>query len=757
MMNDSKDGTTNGNDGLLGEPMAGDVSALVPMADGGQMVSGGGNPAAPVSPGFSVLSLLRHKWLILGVFAVSVGITLPAIWFFMTPNYRATSVVRVAPVVPRLLYKYEDNGIVPLYQSYLQTQVATIRSPVVLERVLDDPAVQQTSWFKHPEMTLLGDPMPPLHRLRKAISVASRRGTELIDVSMSAKDPNDARLIVDRVVKQYVNYASTADEKVDQMQLEMLTDKQEELRHEIDGKTRTKNALEGKLGTSKPDEIRTRVAERLVNLEQELNGLLLERELNEWRLQRLQSLSDARETETEDDTDTRARRNRYEDDAIWRERYLKLQDARHVLEVGRDRFGEKHPTMKQWLSSVTYAESMLKERETELDDPRIVPVPVAVTGAAATAELTVYDGDSLQHAIAEGQFRQAQLEKAINAQRFKVDDVNQKAQTIERLDDEITRRRELASDVRTRLNVLRVERKATKELGRVSIAAHAVLPFEPFRDRRMMLTILAIGASLCAGVGVAYLRLVLDPSVREARDVRSSVRIPFLGYLPKVRCESELLADGPGLIQESMRMVRTALLDRLPCCEEGCSVIVTSPGAQAGKTSVAVLLAKSLASVGKKVLLVDADLRHPSIAQRVGLSAEYGLTDVLDGRVSTDEAVISGSMKGIDVLLSGTTGDDQSPELMANGAFRRCLGDWKHAYDYVVMDSPPVLPVADARILASQVDATILTLRAARCRRTDAVEAVEQIGAAGGTMVGTILVGADQKVGYEAGVYAVAS
>ena len=707
---------------------------------------------------FSLGMLLRRKWSILLMFILTAGVSIPAIWLLLEPKYQSQATVQVRPVVPRLLYKYEDNGLVPLYQSYLETQVALIRNPVILERVLDDREVQESSWFKNPPSRPLREPLPPLQRLMMDLSAAPRRGTELIDIAMSAMAPQDAKLIVDKVVSHYLNYADSNTEKVDQMQLSVLSDKQNELRNSIEGMIRTRNVIVSHLGTAEPDEIRSRVARRLVELEEERTKLEMDRDLNKWRLDYLQEAAaqSSQEVAAGDDQPRPAVdrfKARYEDDSIWQQRRLAHETAIHQLSLARDHFGQEHPRIRQLTSDVEHAQKLLATREAELNDPRATPIPAAVAGAGMTpGQPQVYDETTIARAIAEAEFRQQQIEQAIEAQRVQVDDVNQKAQTIERLNLEITSARTELEDVQNRLNVLRMEKKATRELGRVSLAYGAVMPAEPHRDRRALLTVLMLGFAMAAGVGFAFLRCMLDSSVREARDVRGAGHIPFLGYVPKVRRPSDLLDESDGPLHESIRMVRTALLDRVSA-RGGCSVVVTSPGPQAGKTSVAILLAKSLMRVGKKVLLVDADLRRSSLCSRLGIKAKNGLSDLLGGRAKDDEVIVRGTDGGIDILPAGESAGKDDAELMANGVFAECLRRWRQRYDFVLFDAPPVLPVADARILASQVDGAIMTLRAAHCQRSEAVEAIEQIVAAGGRTLGTVLVGTERNLGYSGAGY----
>jgi len=700
--------------------------------------------AVSTAPVFSLGMLLRHKWTVLGVFFLIAAVAVPSVWLLVVPEYRATAMVRVRPVIPRMLYKYEDNGIIPLYTSYMLTQVSTVRNPTILEQVIDDPEIQQTQWYRNPPKPLLRNPLPPLHRLRKALSASPRRGTEYIEISMTTRNPKDGKIIVDKVVKYYLNYADTAEQQTDEQKLAFLQEKQTEFKNAIEGLVRTRNILENNLGTSEPGEIRTRVAERLIKLEQEYDNLQLERDLNQWRLDYLQSeLAKHEDKSGEPDgsaSDGQDTPTHYERDETWRDRHLAYMAAKHQVAVARQNLGENHPRIKELTANVEYALSMQRQREKELDNPALAPLAVVTTGEA---QPMTYDEGAIQRAIAEGQFRESQLTAAIELQRKKVQDINEQAQTIERLNEEIKQKRANLAEVSDRLNVIRVEKEAVKEIGRVSLAAAAVEPAEPSKDRRAVLSVLFLALAAGAGIGSGYLRAVLDPSVREAQDVRSTVHIPFLGFLPKAKFEAELCDDSCTVLREHVRMVRTALLDRLPP-DRSSSIVVTSPGPQAGKTSLAILLAKSLVQTGKKVLLVDGDLRHPTLAERLNLKSQPGLTDVLAGRAKESEAFQKNGHECLDTLVAGSVVDEADMEKMANGQLRRRLEEWKQRYDCVIFDAPPVLPVADARILAAMTDGAVLTLRAAHCRRSEAVQAIEEIASAGGTTVGTVLVGADR-------------
>lgn len=721
-----------------------------PFANESGLLPGQGSSVP--SAQFSLSMLLRRKWTVLVTFLLIAVTTVPMVWFLVIPKYRAAAVVRVAPVVQRVLYKTEDNGMIPLYQSFLNTQVATIQSPKVLERVLDDPEVQKTKWYTDPPGGWLRQPLPPLQRLRKQLSVGPRRGTELIDVGMTARRPRDAKLVADTVVQEYLTVIRNADAQNDSFRLQALTEKQAQLRQEIDAKQRTKGALARRIGTESLNEVRSQMATSLSDLNDQRDTVERFRELNEWRLntlveERKRTDGDAEVGPDEASLDAAVAWQRQDPD--WQRYNRELEEARYQLEISREQYGDGHPAIKRLTARVKLAQDRLGQREEILKDPRWAPVTslTRVEDQDETAFASVYDMRSLERAIAEGTQHQKLLSHDIEAKRSDVEEASDTAMALAMLDLEIGQTRMELDSVNIRLKALRMEGKASKALGRITQVSGAMLPFEPHRDRRMVLTVMAIVGAMMAGVALAFLRTVMDPSMRQVEDVTATVQIPFLGHLPKVRFESELVDDSSPVLQESMRMVRTALLDRV-AGQASSAVIVTSPGARAGKTSVAILLAKSLANVGKKVLLVDGDLRRANLSERLSLGESVGLTDVLSGGVTLEAACTRDRLPSVDVMSAGTQAHRDETELLANGAFRKCVAEWKQKYDFVILDSPPVLPVADARIMASQVDGVILTLRAAHCRRSDAVDALNQLNAVGSKTLGTILVGAERESGY---------
>ncbi len=710
-----------------------------------------GDVRGPQSPSMqiSLRAILRRKWTFLIVTVLIAGGTVPLVWMFSVPEFKAAATVRVAPVYTPLIGRDET---IPFYKAYLNTQVTIIKSPRILDRVLDNKGVQETAWYMTKESGFSGRPVPNLQRLRKRLSVSPGRGTELITIAMYTSNPKDAKTIVDAVVQEYLKNNESVTKEGNTDAIRRLNTEITVLVREIDGLMTTKEIISKQLGTESLEDLRSSLATNLSDLEEQRREAKRELSMGLWRMGTIapenleQSDDDASASENEQDQEDEIR---YVEDPEWRHHNDRLEEASHDLKLALASYGDSHPTIVKLRSTIEFVLSKMKRREQELIDAGGLAIePIVPAGAG---ELGNYLTErSMEFAIAEAKQRIALLEEDIEDQRRKMNRVSDDAQELARLDRDIAGKRDTITQFRDEHHRRSIELKAP---ARISIAADAIMPHEPHSDRRIMMTVMAIGAALMAGVGAAFLRAFMDPSIRQASDVAGAMPIPLLGYLPRVRFESELLDDSSPQLAESMRMIRTALLDRVPS-GGGASVLVTSSGAKAGKTSVSILLAKSLAGLGKNVLLVDADLRRASLSERIGVMDHPGLKNILAGDGTVENTIARDQLGRVDVVPAGVGEEERVRDTLANGVFSKTLRQWKRDYDFVILDSPPVLPVADARILAGQVDSTILTVRAAHCRRADAVEAVELLTASGGRPIGTILVGADNHRGYIYGGYA---
>ncbi len=258
---------------------------------------------------------------------------------------------------------------------------------------------------------------------------------------------------------------------------------------------------------------------------------------------------------------------------------------------------------------------------------------------------------------------------------------------------------------------------------------------------------LAIGlvVGLLVGFGVAVVRRSLDVTVRSVDELEGIVGAPVLGTVPDDRNARRTpvppAPDGTGYARaEAFHRIRTALESRSPIGIEGGGrvLVVTSAVPGDGRTTTACNLAAALAAVGSRVVLVDGDLRGPKVATYLGLRSEPGLTGVLAGRASFTSTVQRWSDDHLAVLTSGAP-TPRPNELLASRPTADLLDRLRRDYDYVIIDAPPVLAVADAANLGAHADGVVLVSRRGTTKRPELESAVSFLRSVSVPVVGAIL------------------
>ncbi|WP_454085373.1 polysaccharide biosynthesis tyrosine autokinase [Georgenia sp. Marseille-Q6866] len=304
-------------------------------------------------------------------------------------------------------------------------------------------------------------------------------------------------------------------------------------------------------------------------------------------------------------------------------------------------------------------------------------------------------------------------------------------------DPDPVRARDLANAVADQLTAsvggLSPERPDGTESVRATIFEEAEVPENASSPK--LLENLAIGLvlGLVLGVGLALLREMLDTKVRSEADVAAVTDATRLATVPVAESEADhpvFMHDAPMSPRaEAIRRLRTNL-QFVNLGGRSRSIVVTSSIAGEGKTTTSINLAVSLADAGSRVVLVDTDLRLPSVADYLGFEGAVGLTTVLINRAEVADAVQPWGDTRLDILPSGGIPPNPS-ELLGSDAMARLLTDLAATYDVVILDSPPLLPVTDAAILSRMADGTIVVASADGLHKQqlraslDALETVE--------------------------------
>jgi capsular exopolysaccharide synthesis family protein len=261
---------------------------------------------------------------------------------------------------------------------------------------------------------------------------------------------------------------------------------------------------------------------------------------------------------------------------------------------------------------------------------------------------------------------------------------------------------------------------------------------------------------LCLGIGCAFFSDLVDDRIRTLPALRKKLEFSVLGLVPQIPAATASTANSIGvichdlprsLVAEAFKSIRTRL-DFQRRSRRVDVLLVTSPSSGDGKSTTASNLAISMAHTGRKVLLVDADLRRPSLHSCFALERSAGLVHVLKDLMPAGRVIQATQVENLDLIAAGP--DVPNPaELLASPRFTTFLKDVRPSYDKIIIDSSPLLAVADPLIIGSEVDGVILIARVETLRRRQAERTVEMLEDLGTPVLGTVINGIKrEQVGY---------
>jgi polysaccharide biosynthesis transport protein len=281
----------------------------------------------------------------------------------------------------------------------------------------------------------------------------------------------------------------------------------------------------------------------------------------------------------------------------------------------------------------------------------------------------------------------------------------------------------------------------------VQLAAPATAKAAPVSPRVSFNVMLGILVGLLAGVLLAWVRDQLDRSIHDLEEVEQASRQPVLATVPLVKDPSALdngvLANAYDVLRVSAGIVAGSGVSRAQV------IAITSAREGEGKSSTAIGLGRSLVRSGRRVLLIDADLRRAGLSHQLDLVGQRGLTEVLRENSDFGSAVVFGDGDMPDVLPAGE-GDASPPTLLDSLAFEELLDRARSRYETIVIDTPPSRQIADGMVIASKCDGVILVVRLGLVRRDDLNAMVARLSAPSFRLIGEVVYGAgdEREYGY---------
>jgi capsular exopolysaccharide synthesis family protein len=276
---------------------------------------------------------------------------------------------------------------------------------------------------------------------------------------------------------------------------------------------------------------------------------------------------------------------------------------------------------------------------------------------------------------------------------------------------------------------------------RIETISAAKVPTEPSSPNLRLDLVLGLLIGLAVGIGLAVLRSVLDTRVRTIQDVESIVDAPILGGIPF----DPDAAERPLIVQVSPRDPRAEAFRRVRTNVQFLNIepgtptfVVTSSAPAEGKSTTAANLALTLAETGLRVALVDADLRKPRVADNFHIEGGVGLSDVLSGRLPLSAAMQAWGRSKLFLLPAGALPPNPA-ELLGSRAMWQTLEEMRQAFDYIIIDAPPLLAVTDAAVVSRLATGAILVAASGSTRKPQLTGAVKSLASADAKLLGVVI------------------
>jgi len=407
-----------------------------------------------------------------------------------------------------------------------------------------------------------------------------------------------------------------------------------------------------------------------------------------------------------------------------------LKDLEVKLKNARYHCTENHPSIQAIQAKINHIRERLREQ----------------TEKFAEAYLEV-----MRQKWITARQREDELLASFNTQQEAAQDLSVKATEYSVLQAELGRTERLCEILDNRIKELNV----TEDVGALNISILEVArpadnPSKP-QKARVMTTALLLG--LMFGCGLAVLRSWMDHRLRSAEEISAILGIPVLGVVPAMSKKQSTIARGQkvrlepkSIVAEAYRTIRTAVFFGVPKGKAK-TIIVTSPAPGDGKSTLVSNLAITMAQAGQKTLVLDCDFRKPMQHNIFEIDCEKGLSSVLAGTITLAEAIQPGQADGLEVLPCGPEVPNPS-EILNSEAFIEILKDLSERYDRVIIDSPPVTPLADGQILGAICDITLLVLRAEKSTRNISQQARDSLLSVGAHLLGAIVNDVSRKGGH---------
>lgn len=657
--------------------------------------------------------LHNHRWMIAALCAAALAIA-AVINYVQVPVYRATATVQIDREQPHTT-RLEDSLVQPIEQpDYIETQYKILKSRTLAKAVMDKLDLAARAEFRRGWVRSELDPPrrgsepnpPVVKRFLDAITVAPGKGTRLVDVSVDSVDSAVAARTANTLAEKYIEQNLAAKWDATQKASGWLTQQLAELK--------------ARLERSESDLLDYATRHSIIFVEEQ------------------KSITTMKLKQLEEEL-TRAEAARIERQSA----YMLVQDT-----VNR------HGPLPGNLNTDTFRELNLKLAEAQREQSQLL---VTFAPGYPKVQRIKSQIEQLERALEAEKARMLSAvhdnyRAAVERERLLRDAALRQTRSVNLLGDDIIQYNILKRDAESNRQLYEGLLQRLKEAGvsaglrasNIRVLDPAEVPEQPYRPKKLENLALALALGLVCGVALAFVSEHLSTVVRTPEEVERLTGLSLLAVVPRTRSslhaaernsvetEPHVLAGANGRhrraeleppnghdkttpahwqpgaeLAEAYRTLRSSVL--LGWDESMRRILITSPQPRDGKTTISLHLAWSLAQLGRRVLLIDADMRKPNCARQLGIEAATGLSEYLEGKVERDEIIRETPIENLWLVPAGRPHAEAS-DLLYSPRLSALLYDAGAGWDHVVIDSPPSLALSDARTIARLVEGVILVV-----------------------------------------------